>query len=212
MADIPGGATRRKSGAATEARLIAISTQLFTDLGFERVTTRMIAEACEITVPTIYLYFKDKRALYLRCCVDVFTRSAERLQAVMTADVPADQRVYGGLLELARLQIDDPHLSKLFQRELADSDVEGLRILNAASLAGPLALMHGNILEALGREPPPLTAMSMFALTSGLIQYRQVTDEVSAALDSGKGAPAERLARHVLRIVTPDIHRRLFGS
>src|SRR5438552_18996328 len=95
MADPVQASSRRKTGADTEARLVTVSTQLFTDLGFERVTTRMIAEACEITVPTIYLYFKDKRALYIRCCLDVFARNAERLHVVMNADTSADQRVYG---------------------------------------------------------------------------------------------------------------------
>lgn len=211
MTDAADASSRRKTGADTEAKLVTLSTQLFTDLGYERVTTRMIAEACDITVPTIYLYFKDKRALYIRCCVDVFTRNSTRLNAIMTADVPADQRVYGAALELARILLEDPHLCRLLQRELADGDFEGLKILDEASFAEPLELMQKNVVEALGYEPPPLTALSIFGLGFGLVQYRQITDEVDQTLAAGSGTPTERMARHVLQIVVPEIHDRLFS-
>ncbi|ACS99000.1 TetR/AcrR family transcriptional regulator [Paenibacillus sp. JDR-2] len=49
---------------ATRAMIIKTAHDLFMEHGYRSVTTRQIAEACELTQPAMYHYFADKEALY----------------------------------------------------------------------------------------------------------------------------------------------------
>lgn len=44
--------------------IIRVSYQLFMELGFRKVSTRMIAERCGITQPALYHHFKNKQDIY----------------------------------------------------------------------------------------------------------------------------------------------------
>lgn len=199
----------RKSGATTESLILDTSTELFTQLGFDRVTTRMIANACGITVPTIYLYFKDKRALYLRCCVEVLSRARDPILQALTEPKTPEERIYRGAVAIAAVLFDDPQLGRLFQRELVESEQDGMRMINTEAFRAPLDMLNEAI-DACVTNPAPMTGLSIFALIFGLFQYTQVTDQVAEAVGVGDDRP-ERLAKHVLRMVTPEVHARLFG-
>lgn len=197
----------RRSGPETEARILKEATDLFARLGYAEASIREIAIRAAVTMPTIYLYYRDKRALYLAACLAVFRRATAVVIAALETDDPPQQRLYNFLIALARVLIEDPHLTRIFQRELADADKEGLEILDRETHRSVFEAVDSALVEALGGEAPPMTAMSTFALTFGFVQYMQV----GAALAlPGQGDPAERLARQVLRITLPDIHARLF--
>jgi len=51
---------------ATKAHILAIAEGLFASRGYDGVSMREIAEACQITKPNIYYYFKDKESLYVQ--------------------------------------------------------------------------------------------------------------------------------------------------
>lgn len=205
----PPAAGERKSGAVTESAILEVSTDLFTRMGFDRVTTRMIASACGVTVPTIYLYFKDKRALYLRCCVEVLSRARDPiLQAISEPETP-EERIYHGARAIAACLFNDPQLGRLFQRELLESDQEGMRMINQDAFRAPLDKLNAAIQACVDR-PAPMTGISIFALIFGLFQLSEVNDQVNEATGVGEDR-ADRMARHVLRMVTPEVHARLFG-
>lgn len=44
--------------------IIRVSYQLFMELGYRKVSTRMIAERCRITQPALYHHFKNKQNIY----------------------------------------------------------------------------------------------------------------------------------------------------
>ena len=50
----------------TKSHILTKSEQLFAQHGFDGVSMREIAEACDITKANIYYYFKDKESLYLQ--------------------------------------------------------------------------------------------------------------------------------------------------
>src|SRR5690554_4328704 len=59
----------RAIGAETEAAIIRVATEEFAARGYELVSMRTIASRVNITPPSIYLYFQDKRSLYIACCL-----------------------------------------------------------------------------------------------------------------------------------------------
>lgn len=209
MAKPPAPPAERKSGATTESLILEVSTDLFTRQGFDRVTTRMIANACDITVPTIYLYFKDKRTLYLRCCVEVLSRARDPIANALTEPTTPEERIYRGACAIAAVLFDDPHLGRLFQRELVESAQEGMRMINNDAFRKPLDLMNEAIAACVSK-PAPMTGLSIFALIFALYEYSHITPVVEAAVGSGEDR-AERLAKHVIRVLTPEVHERLFA-
>lgn len=204
------GKPGRKTAAHTEAKILDVATDLFAKIGYDAASIRMIADAAGITIPTIYLYYKNKRALYLACCLHVFKRGSDTMGREMErADTP-EERVYRQILALCTILLTDPHLAKLFQRELLESDTEGLELLDRDAFQESLGRIEDEIRQALGGAMPPLAGVSIFALTFGFIQYLQVGHVLSHEFLPLERRP-ELLARHVLRLTLPEIHRRLFG-
>lgn len=200
-----GAAKSARIGSATERRLIDVATPLFTKMGYDRVSTRQIAAAAETTVPTIYLYFKDKRALYLRCCVDVFQNSSTLVREALESAGSPEERIFRIILAIARTLTEDPYVSKLFQRELVEADGEGLDLIDEVVFQGMLKQFRDIIDEAIGAPQPAFTAISVYALTFGLTQYLQLNEGIA-----GEPAPGEdkasMLAKNIMRVTLPTIY------
>lgn len=213
-AEAPPASTRkkpgRKTGEQTEATILEVATSAFTKYGYDRVSTRMIAEQAGITVPSIYLHFKDKRTLYLKCCLSVFKKSSETILKELSTPGTMDEKLYRFVLTLATVLINDPHLLKLFQRELLEADNEGLALLEREAFSDSYEILKHSIAQAVA-NPPPLAALSIYALMFGLLQYKHVGNVVGEDMLLIDRQP-ERLTRNVLQIVLPEVYQRLFGS
>jgi AcrR family transcriptional regulator len=198
----------RKTGEQTEATILEVATEAFTKYGYDRVSTRMIAEQAGITVPSIYLHFKDKRALYLKCCLTVFKRGTETIGRQFSEPGTLDAKLYRFTLALATVLIEEPYLLKLFQRELLEADEEGLAILERETFYESYGALKQTIAAAVAK-PPPLAALSIYALMFGLVQYKEVGHFVRDDMHI-LGREPEHLAKSVLQIVLPEVYKRLF--
>jgi len=56
-----------QKGEATRQRILDAALKAFGDASFLAVTTRQIAEAAEVSLPTLQYYFGSKEGLYLAC-------------------------------------------------------------------------------------------------------------------------------------------------
>ncbi|GLR66016.1 hypothetical protein GCM10010909_06940 [Acidocella aquatica] len=200
----------RKTGEQTEATILEVATSAFTKYGYDRVSTRMIAEQAGITVPSIYLHFKDKRTLYLKCCLAVFKGSSETIGKELSKPGTIDEKLYRFVLTLATVLINDPHLLKLFQRELLEADNEGLALLEREAFYDGYETLKQSIAKAVD-NPPPLAALSIYALMFGLVQYMHVGNVIGEDMLIVDRQP-ERLTKNVLQIVLPEVYQRLFGN
>jgi AcrR family transcriptional regulator len=54
----------RLSADKRKKQIIAKATKLFSSLGYDRTTMKMLAGACRITEPALYRYFPSKEGLY----------------------------------------------------------------------------------------------------------------------------------------------------
>jgi len=66
-----------------EARIIATATRMFADRGFHTMTMRDVAREARVGLSTIYLFFADKRDLYVRCSIALAERYAQKQRYVM---------------------------------------------------------------------------------------------------------------------------------
>jgi AcrR family transcriptional regulator len=64
MAAVPASPASRTDGAESRARLVRTALRLFAEQGFQRTSTREIAEAAQVNISAISYYFGDKAGLY----------------------------------------------------------------------------------------------------------------------------------------------------
>ncbi len=73
---------RQKRAKETYDRLVAVTGELLDEVGFERVSTNMIAERAGVSPPALYRYFKDKYDL-----IGAFGRFVMEAQNALLAEV-----------------------------------------------------------------------------------------------------------------------------
>ena len=61
-------------GEETRARILSVAMSLFGALGFDRVTTRMIAAEAAVPAPSLRYYFDNKEGLYVACLNHIRTQ------------------------------------------------------------------------------------------------------------------------------------------
>lgn len=61
-------------GEETRLRILRSALKIFGESGFERATTRRIADAADVNLPAIKYYFQGKEGLYLACARHICER------------------------------------------------------------------------------------------------------------------------------------------
>ncbi len=79
----------------TENRILKAALKQFGSKGFDRATVDSIARVAGIAKGTIYLYFKNKEAIYAGACVQQFDRLMEGMTAEISAAGSAEQKLTG---------------------------------------------------------------------------------------------------------------------
>lgn len=78
-----------RKGEETRRRILDAALQAFGEAAFAAVTTRRIAQAAEVSLPTLQYYFGDKEGLYRACAETIVERyrrhTAEAAAAAATA-------------------------------------------------------------------------------------------------------------------------------
>jgi AcrR family transcriptional regulator len=93
MAETRSSAPRRRPdiggyarGEETRARIVAAALEVFADQGYERASTRQIAEAAGVTPPALQYYFDSKDGLHRACASAIVGELWETME-------PARQRI-----------------------------------------------------------------------------------------------------------------------
>ncbi len=98
-----GGHSKRESGEERRERILAASWTILSQVGFEKITTRRIAEAAGINIATLHYHFGNKEAVltetvrYAQWWVD--RRMRDALAGVDTAEEMMN-RAFGITLQL----------------------------------------------------------------------------------------------------------------
>lgn len=194
--------TKRRTGAKTRADIMLRATQLFAQNGYDGVSMREIADALGLSVPAIYLYFKDKRNLYLECTLAVFQRGTLAIEEALTSHPEPADAIRAVVHGLVRILVEDETLARLFQWELATVDTEGLSLLEQAAFRDPVLRLRELMIEATGKEVSRLDIVAIFALAFGLIQYSKVGMAVEIPPEEDR---VSYLAAFIIRKMAPDL-------
>lgn len=108
------GILERKEREREEMRNLILKTanRLFAENGFEKVSMRNIADAIEYSPTTIYLYFKDKNALFYALHLEGFKMLATEFMPLQEIKDPME-RMYQMGLRYIRFAIENPDYYRL---------------------------------------------------------------------------------------------------
>ena len=143
---------KTKRGEHTRARLIDATTEVVSEHGYSRATTRAIAEAAGVSEATIYRHFSDKIELFFAAVVErhapVVAWAAELPSRAGTATI--EQNLLDALQHLVVLGVD---LAPLELAMLADPELARRRRQGDALPPGPPTYLAEYVRaeQALGR-------------------------------------------------------------
>ncbi len=153
----------------TEKRILKAAIKLFGDKGYFKTTVDDIAHAAGIAKGTIYLYFRNKEAIYVGTCVEQFDQVMENIVAKINAAKTAEVQLSGIAHYLSAYVNRIRTLYPLFNLEnihLSARTLKGLR----AVVMPKMVKMNDTIAEVISqgvrnkefRQVDPQTAAFMF--------------------------------------------------
>ena len=107
----------------TRERIISAAERLFARYGYDKTSTKDIAEAARLTPPALYHYFDSKETLYLETLEDRATKLMARFEAVAASQVGVLDKLCA-LLDLAVVVNKEDDDIYLF---VSSAAIEGVR-------------------------------------------------------------------------------------
>jgi AcrR family transcriptional regulator len=95
--------TGYRTGEETRQRILEVALVAFGDASYKVATTRRIAEAAGVSLPTLQYYFGDKEGLYRACAEAIVQRFRRHTQAAAAASAEAMSQE--STAEIARLHL-----------------------------------------------------------------------------------------------------------
>ncbi|MGQ0698456.1 MAG: TetR/AcrR family transcriptional regulator [Panacagrimonas sp.] len=184
----PRKKSRLRRAAVSEDFIIEIATRLFSERGYPAISIRDIAAACEVNIPSIYHYFTDKDDLYDRCCEHAWTQASTPLHEALAGTEKSAERIKRFALALCEV-LRDEQFRRLLERELLLPRSKRFENLTNHHFIAEYKLLIPAVAEVSGLSGAAARAraMSIYALTFGLIVLRPISDiggAKSAALES----------------------------
>jgi len=192
----------RAIGAETEASIIKVATEEFAMHGYESVSMRTIAARVEITPPSIYLYFQDKRALYVACCLSSISALCSQMVAHFQSGKPPAKRLELFLCSLMEELLHNPDPARLFMRALIERDDDILARVEHEVVHELFVLIKDAIGEISGKTKSAESAASLLGLTMGLVQFSKFLESAGYPLSFNRNPKA--LAKHIMNTIVHD--------
>jgi AcrR family transcriptional regulator len=191
----------RPNGAARED-ILAAATKLFADQGFSGVTLREIAQKARVHLPAIYNNFENKRMLYVACCINIFTRSTNEVAMTQRDDVSDEENILAFATEMARLNLNNPILTKLAQRQVLDNDKMLIDLVMQTATQGYYTRIIEIMTRLVGEEEASRLTFAITSLCFGSVQLSAYQQFERGGTQLTK---VDSLTDFVLHVVMPRI-------
>jgi TetR/AcrR family transcriptional regulator len=186
-----------------EARIVSTATKMFAERGFHAMTMRDVAREARVGLSTIYLFFTDKRDLYLRCSIALAELYAQKQRNVMDQVQEGAERIYAFAYAYCRIQ-SDPAAPKLIHRQLMDRDLGALKPLAEGIFLQQFVELRKSAALIVGSDKADLVTFAIFATAFGLIRLSPLSEYI-AALSPAAGDPGA-IARGTLSLLFPSLN------
>lgn len=187
---------KKRNGEQTEARILDLAIPIFANEGYDAVNMRAIAAACQINPATIYIYYPNKRSLYVAACLTCFERMTRKILAMVDRTAPPREQARSFIKALVAVQQEEPASMKFFARELVSPDPELLVMMEGVGFAQAFDYMNEIMGQLRSDDSVPLRTAGVFALSIGIAQL--VTMVGAAGRDVTFAVSPEKLADFIL--------------
>jgi TetR/AcrR family transcriptional regulator, regulator of cefoperazone and chloramphenicol sensitivity len=172
-------------GEVTRQRILDAALEAFGEDSFSTVTTRQIAEAADVSLPTLQYYFGSKEGLYCACAKAIVERyrrytasDAAQAAKALAEGCPGEsarahlKAVIGALARLLVGSDKAQHWAQFVSRELRDPG-PAFEILYSNLWRPGVELTARLIARILGRpESDPTPRLQALLLISGLLAFQ----------------------------------------
>ncbi|MDY7106398.1 MAG: TetR/AcrR family transcriptional regulator [Actinomycetota bacterium] len=182
----PDGARRLPEQSRSRERVehvLDAAAALITESGIDAMTMSRLAETAEVSLPSIYRYFPNKRAIL----ATLFDRYAARVRhaiAAPLADIDSREAARDALAAAMRryweLYRSDAALAAVFSAALADPELVGLDVADSRTNGALLAEALAPGLDAAPDERAAFVASHLAGATVrlGVLLERDEADEI----------------------------------
>ncbi len=148
----------------TKQRILQTAAELFASKGFDNLTMRDIAGACDIKAPSLYNHFKDKQELYYATLQYVFSEQGAALVACLQTEQTAQVKLNDFIVLACRQMASDSIFRQLFIRELLVQDEASAQFLVKVVIADTCNALHDIFVEINPDCDPHFLTTSLLAL------------------------------------------------
>lgn len=168
--------------------ILEAALRLFSDQGFDGVTIRQVAAAADVTSPTIYHFFGDKRGLYREALLTAYERMVFIAAAELDPELPPEARLYEMILGQLDRHDRNAVAYGLFLRDMLDTDAS----IRSEAVGLSFTTVYQSLIDLIAQVNPALDAVATTRLIMTLFAGNRQTDAFMAHLPPHLAPPAQR--------------------
>ena len=186
---------------AMRNRIIQEAASEFARLGFDQANINIIAEQAGIGKGTIYLYFENKRELFLEMLRSIAQSQLTTIRVALATDGTTRQRIerlFRAFAHLAEEQSDsfNVYMSALYGVNRAFKD-EATKLLRDYLAVIALMLEEGKARGELQYENVEATALVVLSLTESYVLTARVLGQSQVAIVSQASSVAQSILQGI---------------
>lgn len=156
-----------KKPTTTADKIVQLSAELFAEKGYDALSLRDIALACDMKAPSLYNHFKDKETLYRAVLQRVFSQQAPLLLNCFKTNEPPEQQLKNFISSACSAMSKSVVFRNLFLRELVSANEQYVQYLAQEVMAETCRMIH----DALFKIEPKCDAHFMTTSLVGLMFF-----------------------------------------
>ncbi len=192
--------TQRRSRERVE-RMLAVATELIALKGIDAVRMSEIARRAEVSIGSLYQYFRDKAAI-VRTLADRYNAEGRACVEAELAAVHSDAELQAALHRVVdgyyRMFLREPAMRDIWRATQADKALQELDAADCEAHAATLSAVLARLRPA--HEPEALTTLS-----SLLIQLIATAVRHAVSLERAQGDAAIDMFKGLLSANLPDL-------
>ncbi len=190
--------------------ILQTSAALFAAKGFDALTMRDLATACNIKAPSLYNHFKDKKALYQETLGFVFAQHGSQLLACLHTDRPATERLMAFIDMICQQLAQDSIFRQLLIRELVEQDEERARFVVREVMSETCHALHDVFVAINPKCDPHFLTTSLM----GLVLFHFQINPLRPYLPSGshETQATTYLTHHIQAMIMASLGASLIAT
>ncbi|MCH7342443.1 TetR/AcrR family transcriptional regulator [Pelomonas sp. CA6] len=185
---------------ATREQILAQAARLFANQGYSGTSMNQVAEACEVSKPTLYHYVRDKQELLVQICQNHLQHLVDLVEQVKMRELPPEEHLRALILQFVQSYGEAQNEHRVLTEDLKFLDDEhrerliGVERQVVSQFADAVAAVRPELRGAHLHKPLTMLLFGMINWTftwlrpDGALTYEAVAPMVADLFFGGVGA------------------------